>query len=468
MNEKILRVLTEAADVGEENDPRPPEFSDEALALRFADEHKDDLRYVAIWGRWLSWDGKRWQFDDTLSAFDSARKICRRASAEYNKPSAAQKIASAKTVAAVATLARADRQIAARADQWDADPWLLNTPGGVVDLRTGELRPARREDYMTKIAAVAPDETCPCPIWDAFLKKIVPDDLAAYLYRVFGYALTGSTTEQVLFFLWGAGKNGKSVLVSTITGILNDYHRTTPIDTFMATNAPQHPTDLAGLQGARLVTAVETEKGRRWAQSRINMMTGGDKISARFMRQDFFDYAPQFKLAIFGNHKPALRSVNEAIRRRMNLIPFTVTIPENERDFCLAIRLREEWPGILKRAIDGCLEWQRGGLGPPKVVTDATEEYLLAEDVMEAWIEDCCERVPTGFEERTKLFDSWRSWAEKAEEFVGSSKQFYHALQEKGFERHKSVGNRGFKGLRLRTVEQKMFTDEMPTDELPY
>ena len=216
MNEKILRVLTEAADVGEENDPRPPEFSDEALALRFADEHKDDLRYVAIWGRWLSWDGKRWQFDDTLSAFDSARKICRRASAECNKPSAAQKIASAKTVAAVATLARADRQIAARADQWDADPWLLNTPGGVVDLRTGELRPARREDYMTKIAAVAPDKTCPRPIWDAFLKKIVPDDLAAYLYRVFGYALTGSTTEQVLFFLWGAGKNGKSVLVSRL------------------------------------------------------------------------------------------------------------------------------------------------------------------------------------------------------------------------------------------------------------
>ena len=445
MNDKILSAVADASEVQRDDDQRAPAFSELALALSFVDQHAKDLRYVAAWNKWLSWDGQRWYPDTILRAFDLAHALCRKAAVENNKERGAKDLARAKTVAAVITLARADRRLAATADQWDADPWLLNTPGGVVDLRTGECRPARSEDYMTKITAVAPDRACPCPLWeDAFLKDIVPDELAKYLRRAFGYSLTGSIREQVLFFLYGMGKNGKSVFVGTIAGIMGDYHVTAPIETFMATDNPQHPTELARLQGARLVSAVETEEGRRWAQSRVNMVTGGDKISARFMRQDFFEYVPQFKLAIYGNYRPALRSINEAIRRRMNLLPFEKTIAEDRRDKDLAEKLKGEWPGILQWLIDGCLEWQRDGLMPPKIVTESTEEYLNAEDSLVAWLDDCCIKEGGEWIKSADLFEKWRTWAEKAGEYVGSQKRFSDRLQAHGFRPERKHEGRGF------------------------
>ena len=283
-----------------------PQFSDEALALRFAGRYANDLRYVAAWSRWLSWDGTRWCFDATLYAFDRARSLCREAANEANKSSIARVLASGKTIAAVERLAKADRRIAATIDQWDADPWLLNTPDGIIDLRTGEMRPARIDDYCTKVTAVAPGGAC--PTWVAFLRRVAgrDDELIAFLQRMCGYALTGVTREHALFFLYGTGANGKSVFVNTVSGLLGDYHTTAPIETFTASYSDHHPTDLAGLRGARLVTATETEEGRRWAKSKIKSLTGGDKISARFMRQDFFEFVPAFKLMIAGNHKPGL------------------------------------------------------------------------------------------------------------------------------------------------------------------
>ena len=287
-------------------------------------------------------------------------------------------IASAKTVAAVERLAKADRRIAATVDQWDADPWLLNTPGGVVDLRDGGYRLHNPADYITKISGTAPDPSRPIPHWLAFLERVTAADaeLIAFLQRIAGYCLTGSTSEHALFFLYGTGSNGKSTFLNAITGVIGGYCRTAPIETFTASPSDRHPTDLAGLRGARLVTAVETEEGRRWAESKIKALTGGDKIAARFMRQDFFEYTPQFKLLIAGNHKPGLRSVDEAIRRRLHLIPFTITIPAEERDLGLPDKLKAEAPGILNWMIDGCLQWQQIGLAPPKVVTDATAAYL--------------------------------------------------------------------------------------------
>ena len=213
-------------------------------------------------------------------------------------------------MAAIERLATADQRLAATTDQWDADPWLLNTPGGVIDLRTGEIRDHQPSDYMTKMTAVEPDGAC--PLWRKFLNRIFAGDaeLIAYVQRVAGYTLTGSTRDHAMFFGFGTGANGKSVFINTISGILGDYHRTAAIETFTASKFDRHPTDLAGLRGARLVTAIETEEGRRWDEAKIKTLTGGDKISARFMRQDYFEFSPQFKLMIAGNRKPSLRSVD--------------------------------------------------------------------------------------------------------------------------------------------------------------
>jgi putative DNA primase/helicase len=411
---------------------RAPEFSEDRLALRFAERHGSDLRYVSAWGKWLAWTGTHWKIENTLAVFDMARKICREAAAECNRASVANSISKAKTVASVETLARSDRRIAATVDQWDAGPQVLTTTAGLVDLKTGRSRPHQREDYATKITAAAPGGAC--PKFMEFLQTIFASDqeIIDYIQKVFGYALTADTREHALFFFHGTGANGKSVLVSTMAGILGDYHKTAPIETFVATAIASHPTDLAGLRGARLVTAVETEEGRRWAESKIKSLTGGDRISARFMRQDFFEFVPAFKLIIAGNHKPGLRSVDEAIRRRFHLVPFNVTIPPEKRDKDLANKLRTEWPGILKWAIEGCVKWQAEGLEKPIAVAEATAAYLEAEDATAAWIDERCELGANYWDATAKLFASWKAWAELAGEFVGSQKQFREKLEARG------------------------------------
>ena len=417
----------------EEADDRPPEFTDESLALRFSARHAADLRYVAGWGRWLLWDGTAWRFDETLKAFDLSRAVCRQASAECNKGKIASQLASAKTVAAVERLAKADRRHAATVEQWDSDPWLLNTPGGVVDLRTGRIQSHRPELCMTKIAAVAPAGDC--PLWREFLHRITGGDaeLHGFLQRVAGYALTGITREHALFFGYGTGANGKGTFLNTVSGILGGYATIAPMETFTASSGDRHPTDLAMLRGARLVAAQETEEGRRWAESKIKALTGGDPITARFMRQDFFTFTPPFKLFIAGNHKPGLRGVDEAIRRRFHLIPFVVTIPAEERDPELAEKLKGEWAGILAWAVEGCLQWQRIGLAAPKAVREATEHYLDAEDALTSWMTECCNVSPRFHTGSSILFASWRAWAERAGEMAGSQKRFAQALEARGF-----------------------------------
>jgi putative DNA primase/helicase len=431
-------------------DGASPAFSDDSLAQRFDDRHAADLRFVASWGQWFRYDGTRWRQDDTLHAFDLARRVCREASAECNgKPGEKTALASAKTVAAVERLARSDRRIAATIDQWDADPWLLNTPDGVVNLQTGTKRAHQAADYMTKITAAGARGDCPRFL--AFLERITGSDpeLIAYLRRVLGYALTGITREHALFFVYGTGANGKSVLLSTVAGILGDYHKTAPIETFTASNVDRHPTDLAMLRGARLVTATETEEGRQWAESRIKSLTGGDRVSARFMRQDFFEFMPQFKLFIAGNHRPGLRSVDEAIRRRFHLIPFAVTIPAEQRDSELTEKMKAEWPGILAWIIEGCLVWQSDGLAAPQAVTAATAEYLESEDAIAAWIDDRCERDGNAWAGASALFASWAAWATKAGEALGSQKKFSQKLAERRFPNHNTAAARGFNGLRI-------------------
>jgi putative DNA primase/helicase len=266
-----------------------------------------------------------------------------------------------------------------------------------------------------------------------------------------GYALTGETRENALFFLYGTGGNGKSVFLNTFSGLLGDYAKTAPIEAFIESRNQNHPTDLAGLQGSRLVTAIETEDGRCWAESKLKALTGGDRISARFMRQDFFEYTPQFKLFIAGNHKPRLRSVDEAIRRRFHLLPFTVTIPASERDLELGEKLRSEWPGILAWAIAGCLAWQREGLNPPGTVTDATAEYFESEDSIAQWIAERCVEGANFKETTANLFTDFRMWVDTCGVSAGSQRHFSEYLLAKGYPRDRSNRARGFSGIALRT-----------------
>ena len=355
-------------------------------------------------------------------------------------------------MAAVERLARADRRHAATSDEWDQDLWALNTPGGVIDLRTGALRHHVRADRMTKVATAMPQGDC--PTWRQFLVTATGNDpeLQAYLARMVGYALTGVTTEHALFFLYGTGANGKSVFVNTLAAILGDYAANAPMDTFMATQGERHPTDMAGLRGARLVTSIETEQGRRWAESRLKALTGGDKISARFMRQDFFEFTPQFKLVVAGNHKPAIRTIDEAMRRRLHLMPFTVTIPPKERDKTLPERLLAERDGVLAWAVQGCLEWQQIGLQPPAAVMAATEEYFEAEDALGRWLEECCDLGPNRTVTSADLFAAWKLWAEANGEFAGGQRRFSDLMLARGFDkwRDPETDRRGLRGLALR------------------
>jgi putative DNA primase/helicase len=453
-----------------DDDARPPEFSDEALALRFAERHVHELKYIAAWNKWVIWSSTVWRFDETLAVLDLARRLCREIASACDDSKIARSIASRKTIAAVVNLARADRRIAATAEQWDSDPWLLNTPSGVIDLRTGKQRPHDPNDYLTKVTATSPDPSCPTPVWLKFLERVCKTDVEfiSFLQRITGYALTGVTREHALFFCYGTGANGKSTFVNAVTGCIGDYHRVAPIETFTVAKNDRHPTELAALRGSRFVTSIETEEGRRWAESKIKSLTGGDKIAARFMKQDFFEFRPSFKVFIAGNHRPGLRSVDEAIRRRFHLLPFTASIAPEERDEQLGAKLELEWPGILAWMISGCLDWQHRGLDPPPVVRAATTEYLEAEDALSAWIEEAGDPAANTFELTNSLFNSWRKYAQEAGEYVGSVRKFSQRLEDRGEsiglrKGRDSAGLRGFYGLRLRTSDSQ----QTPDDQVP-
>ncbi|MQA92687.1 MAG: hypothetical protein GEU90_21100 [Gemmatimonas sp.] len=327
-----------------------------------------------------------------------------------------------------------------------------------IELRSGAVVASKPEHYITKQTAVTPaGPGTPHPLWTSFLETVTGDDqeLIDYLQRMAGYCLTGEVKEHVLFFFHGTGANGKSVFVNTLVGIWMDYAVTIGTDMLMVSQSDRHPTEIARLRGVRLAVGSEIEIGRTWAESKIKALTGGDRLSGRFMRQDFFEFDPQFKLVVVGNHRPSLRGVDEAIRRRLHLVPFTVTIPEEERDTDLPVKLEQEWPAILRWAIDGCLEWQCRGLNPPERVTAATTEYLEAEDSFALWLEECCTTDdPNAWEAVGILFASWKRWTERVGEFTGTQKRFSQNLKDRGFEDHRTGSVRGYRRLRITAVPE--------------
>lgn len=435
-----------------------PPHSDIGVADAFAERCALVRRYVSKENLWYVWTGQRWQPDDLLTTQAAVAALCSELSNYETTAKAALDMASVQTVSAVERLARFDHRLVASVDHWDRDDLLLNTPGGTIDLRrSGPPVGHRFQDYITRITAIAPSDAGH-PLWTATLDRVLPDHQAqVFLQRFAGYSLSGDTSAHGVLFCYGTGANGKTVVINTLRGILGSYATVAATETFMGGAGDRHPTEIAGLKGFRLVTANETEEGRRWNQSRLAELTGGGPVSARFMRGDFFEFVPKFKLVISSNHRPALRGVNEAIRRRLHLLHFAVTIPESERDPHLEEKLRAEWPAILRWCLDGHALFRERGLQPPASVKAATEDYMSSEDARSRWIDEACERDAGAWTSSKDLFASWCAFARAEGEYLGSQKKLSYDLQDLGFKRamNKERTARGWLGIRLRPSSQE-------------
>lgn len=431
-----------AADCGAWRDRFEP-VSEDAIARAFTDKFGTTLQFDHDVGRWFQWTGSQWKQLRIPVAFSFARILGRQLG--YGK----RQICKASVAAGAERFAAADPIHAVTSEVWDRDPWLLGTPCGTVDLRTGAVRPADPSDRITKLAGCPPKKARPAR-WLTFLAEATngDSDMIAYLQRITGYCLTGVISEHALFFIYGPGGNGKSVFLNVLTHILGEYATAAPMETFTRAKFSQHPTELAMLKGARLVTASETEEGRSWAEARIKSLTGGDPITARFMRRDFFTYSPHFKLVFAGNHQPTLHSADVALQRRVNMLPF-VSQPPRPDPF-LEEKLKSEAPAILAWAIEGCLQWQAIGLARPETVSQATEEYFDEQDVFGQWLRDHCELKVSYWEQPTPLFRDWGAYARDIGEEPGSMISFSSRLKRVGLHRGKVSGMRVYKGVRLR------------------
>jgi putative DNA primase/helicase len=352
-------------------------------------------------------------------------------------------------LAAAVALAAVDARIVASVDAFDRDPWLLNVANGTLELRTGDLRPHRREDLLSKLAPVEFDRAAEAPTWMRFLDRIFNSDqeLIAFVQRALGYSLTGLTIEQVLFLLHGSGANGKSTLLETFRRLLGDYAQQAPAETFLEQRAGGIRSDLARLPGARLVSAVETGEGRRLDEALVKQLTGGDTIAARRLYREFFEFRPVFKLWIATNHLPEVRGADEAIWRRIRLVPFNVTIPESERDSRLDEKLAREASGILRWLVDGCQAWRQQGLGVTECVAAATAGYRSTMDVLGCFIEERCVQRPDATVKTSELYTLYTYWADAHGEEKLTQKAFGLRLRERGFQPGRTNGTRFYRGL---------------------
>jgi putative DNA primase/helicase len=441
-------------------------LTDLGNARRLVHRHGRNLRYCWLWRKWLVWDGKRWVKDDTGEVYRLAKETV---SSIYQEAAAAPNDEARKELGKHATrseagarikemvdLARSD--VPVMPDELDASPDLLNTESGTIDLRTGELREHRRENLITKIAPTTYRPGAAAPTWEAFLERVLPgEDLRAFVQRAVGYSATGDTSEQCMFINHGGGANGKSTFQEAIAAALGDYAMRAPTEMLLAKRSDGVPNDVARLKGARFVSASETEEGRRLAESRIKDLTGQDTITARFMKAEWFDFAPTHKLWLSTNHKPEIRGTDAAIWRRIRLVPWAVTIPPAEQDKKLPIALRHELAGILAWVVRGCLQWRREGLQAPDEVRKATGEYRAEMDVLAGFLVECCE-LDTGHWEYAKdLYECYKRWCDENGERPEPQRKFGGRLGERGFQRDRG-GSRGagiWRGVRLTEGEKE-------------
>lgn len=451
-------------------------YTDLGNARRLVEMHGSDLRYCHPWAKWFVWDGARWSIDGTAEIMRRAKETVASIYAEAAGADGDDRKDIAKhalrseamsRIEAMVHLAESEPQIPITPEQLDCDPWLLSVRNGTINLQTGKIRKQKPEDFITKLAPVVYDPDATCPQWDSFLLRIMNcnTDLIDFLRRAVGYSLTGDVSERVMFILHGTGANGKSTfldVLQALLGAVTGYAMRTPAETLLVKREGSIPNDVARLKGARFVFASETDQGKRLAEALIKDITGGDTVSARFMRGEWFDFAPEFKIWLATNHKPVIKGTDNAIWDRLKLIPFTVTIPEPERIPRRLIMplLCGELPGILNWALRGCLEWQDKGLGVPDAVREATAGYREEMDILASFLADCCIEKVSLRALNQPLYATYKKWCENSGEHILSQRSFSNLLIERGFAKGISHGKRFWRGLGLIDESQETLPDD--------
>ncbi|MCQ4164698.1 DNA primase family protein [Tahibacter harae] len=445
--------------------------SDLANANRLKHHFGDHLLYVDGIG-WHTW-GPPWKLDELGArriAHGLGRLIAEEAAAmapwvAASKDGAERKIreqamearfrfatASEQASAVRATLHMAQPMLCCRADELDADPDLLGLPNGVLDLRNWKRREHQQNDYITKTAGAEIDFAADAPTWRKFLADIMADDaeLLDYIQRLAGYSLTGHRGEHLLPILFGCGANGKSTFLSTMQALLGDYAGTAAPSLLIAKGGNEHPTALADLQGKRLVVVSETGEAGRLNEEVAKMLTGGDTITARRMRQDFYQFKPTHLLMLQTNHRPRVAGTDEGIWRRLRLLPFVVTIPPEMRDARLVDKLRAELPGVLSWALEGLKKYRANGFNTPASVKAATADYRSSSDAIGAFISECCRENPFFTVPASDLYKAYVEWCENSGERPRPQRDFGMRLSERGFDAEKGTGGkRRWRGIGL-------------------
>jgi putative DNA primase/helicase len=419
-----------------------------------------NLKYCIEFEEWLLWNGKTWIEDRKKQIERIAIKTFREMFGEATKEEDMTKRnelvkwaqSSEKSSIFLNSISRAEAMLPISQEELNTDRYKLNCSNGVVDLRTGKLLPHERNYFMTKNTHIEYDPNASCSTWLAFLESILKDEqgtvkqeLIDFLQKAIGYTLTGDTSEQVAFFLWGTGRNGKSTFINIVKEILGDYGKQTNSDTFTSKqNDNGINNDVARLHSARFVSAVESEDGQKLSEALIKQLTGGEPITARFLRKEFFEFIPEFKIFFTTNHKPIVKGDDEGIWRRIRLIPFTYTVPKEEVDKQLPEKLRNELPGILRWAVDGCIKWQQEGLGEPEEVKAATDEYKEEMDLLSNFLDEHCVIMPAAKVSVNEIHKVYMKWADENGEYPMKLRAFSSRLQMRGFSKRKSTGNKTF------------------------
>lgn len=434
-------------------------LTDTGNAYRLVTRHGKNLRYCHPWKQWLVWNGRRWKPDAEAEVYRKAEDAVGsigeeiRAHPERSKALAAwlkQSLSRARLENMVA-LATKQEPVSILPERLDSDPFLLNCINGTVDLRTGDLRPHSREDYLTKSAAAEFDPDARCDLWHSFLKQVLPDvGLRHYIQRVAGYALTGDVSEACLFFLYGTGANGKTTFLNTLMHLLRDYASPAPRDLLFKRGLDSHPTGMATLFGKRFVTCVENELGQQLAESFVKQITGGDKLMARRLYQDYWEFDPSHKIFLASNYKPVILGDDNAIWRRIKVIPFVWQVPQEKMDKRLESKLWKERTGILAWAIEGCLKWQQeAGLHPPAAVQEAVQEYEAESDSVGQWLDDRTARDRRARTPSSDLYDDYESYCDVMQMPAQSIRVFADRLKREGLRNYRYREQRVWEGIVL-------------------